>query len=50
MSVGGIILLVLALVILAPIGDSINRWARTGGRYTPQLPDWLRRMIHRRKL
>lgn len=49
MSVGGIILLVLALVILAPLGDAFNQWARTGGRYKPQLPDWLRRMIHRRK-
>lgn len=50
MSVGGIILLVLALVILAPLGDELNHCVRTGGRYKPQLPDWLRRMIHRRKL
>ncbi len=47
MSTLGIILLVLVLVLLAPLGDAFNRWARTGGRDTPKLPDWLRRMLHR---
>ena len=45
MSTLGKILLVLALVLLAPLGDAFNRWARTGGRYTPRLPDWLRRWL-----
>lgn len=45
MSTLGKILLVLALVLLAPLGDAFNQWARTGGRYKPQLPDWLRRWL-----
>ena len=35
MKVWQVILLILALLILAPIGDAFNRWARTGGQLHP---------------
>jgi len=49
MKVWQVILLILALLILAPIGDAFNRWARTGGSYTPQLPDWVKNLLHRKR-
>ena len=42
------ILLALALLMLIPLGDGLNRMARTGGRYTPRLPDWLQNLLHRK--
>ena len=42
-------LLIVALLILAPIGDALNRYFRSGGYYTTQLPDWLYKWLHRKK-
>ncbi|MBQ5901025.1 MAG: hypothetical protein IIW86_04095 [Clostridia bacterium] len=34
-----IIIAVVALLILAPIGDTLNRMARSGGTYRPHTPN-----------
>jgi hypothetical protein len=41
------IIAAVVLLVLLPIGDTLNRWARSGGTYTPRLPDirtWWRRV------
>lgn len=42
-------LIILAMLILAPLGDELNKAARTGGDYTPRLPDWVKNLLHRNR-